>query len=76
MLAAIALAQDTGQITGTIHDPSGAAIPNANVTVSSLEHGINRVTKTNGNGEYVVSGLPGGAYNLEVDAPGFKKVSG
>jgi len=73
MFAAIALAQDTGQITGTVRDPSGAAVPNANVTIRSPEHGINHVTKTNSDGEYMVSGLPGGSYNLEVDAAGFKK---
>ncbi|HEX8798735.1 MAG TPA: carboxypeptidase-like regulatory domain-containing protein, partial [Terriglobales bacterium] len=67
------LAQDTGQITGTVRDPSGASISNAKITVSGSEGGANRVTKTNGDGEYVVGGLAGGAYNLQIEAPGFRK---
>ena len=73
LLGGIALAQDTGQITGTVRDPSAANVPNAQVTVSSPERGIIRTTKTNRDGEYVVGGLAGGSYDLEVDAPGFKK---
>jgi hypothetical protein len=72
LLASFALAQDTGQITGTVHDSSGAIIPNAQVTVSSPDHGITRETHSNDSGEYLVGGLPGGTYNLRVAAQGFK----
>jgi hypothetical protein len=72
-LTGIAFAQDTGQITGTVRDSSAASIANAQVTVTSSDRGAVRVTKTNGAGEYVVSGLPGGTYDLQVEAPGFKK---
>jgi hypothetical protein len=67
------LAQDTGQITGTVRDPSGASIANAKITVSGSEGGANRVTKSNGDGEYVVGGLAGGTYDLQIEAPGFRK---
>jgi len=67
------LAQDTGQITGTVRDPSGASIANAQITVSGSEGGANRVTKTNSDGEYVVGGLAGGTYDLQIEAPGFRK---
>ncbi len=79
MLAAgFAAAQETGQITGTVRDPSGASIVKAQVTVSSPDRGINRVTQTNNDGEYFVSALPPGSYDLTVSAPGFKnyKASG
>ncbi len=67
------LAQDTGQITGTVHDSSGAAVPNAKVTVSNKAQGIDRPTVSNSTGDWLVGGLPGGTYTVTVDAPGFKK---
>ena len=72
-LSAPLLAQDTASITGTVTDQTGAAIPNAQVTVSNPEHGIKRVTVSNGSGDYLVSAIPPGAYNLSITAPGFKR---
>lgn len=72
-LPAVVSAQDTASITGTVTDPTGAAIANAEVTVTSLERGINRTTATNQSGDYLVAGLPSGAVNLSITAPGFKK---
>ena len=66
-------AQDTASITGTITDPSGAAVPNAQVTVTNAEHGINRSTTSNGSGDFLFSSLPIGSYDLAVTAEGFKK---
>src|SRR5271170_108716 len=65
--------QDTASITGTVTDPSGAAIPAAQVTLISAERGINRTTATNGSGDYLFASLPIGAYDLTVKATGFKK---
>src|SRR5271157_571882 len=67
------LAQDTCSITGTVTDPTGAAIAGAQVTVASPERGIDRTAATNGSGDYLFSALPIGSYNLSVAAPGFKK---
>ncbi|HLK32994.1 MAG TPA: carboxypeptidase regulatory-like domain-containing protein [Terriglobales bacterium] len=67
------LAQDTGQITGTVHDSSGAAVANAKVTVSNTSQGIVRPTVSNSSGDWLVGGLPGGVYNVSIEAPGFKK---
>jgi hypothetical protein len=72
-LVSSAFAQDTASITGTVTDPSGAAVVNAEVTVSSPEHGIKRVTSTNGDGSYLVSAVPPGTYQLSIKAPGFKR---
>src|ERR1700745_379917 len=71
--AGAALAQDTASITGTVTDPSGAAIKGAQVTVSSPERAINRTTATNDSGEFLVAGLPPGSVNVTVAAQGFKK---
>ena len=72
LVAEIASAQETGQVTGTVRDSSGANIVKAQVTVSSPERGINRVTQTNNDGEYLVSALPPGSYDLMISASGFK----
>jgi hypothetical protein len=66
-------AQDTGSITGTVKDPSGAAVANADVVVTSPEHGIDRHTTSNSSGDYNESALPGGTYDVIVTASGFKK---
>ena len=66
-------AQDTASITGTVTDSSGAAVSKAQVTVSNAERGINRATTTNDDGNYLISGLPPGSYNLSITATGFKK---
>ena len=70
--AILTFAQDAS-ITGTVTDPSGAAVPNAQVMVSSAVRGINRTTPSNSTGDYLFSALPIGSYDLTVTAPGFRK---
>ena len=71
LLAGFARAQESGQITGTVRDPSGASVVKAEVTASSHERGIQRVTQTNSQGEYLIGSLPPGTYDLTIKAPGF-----
>jgi Carboxypeptidase regulatory-like domain len=73
LLSAAASGQDTGLITGTVEDKTGAVIPNAIVTISNVGRGINRTTKTNNAGEYVVPALPAGIYAVTISATGFRK---
>ena len=63
----------TGSITGTVKDSSGAAITGASVVVTSPERGITRQMATNSSGEYNESALPEGSYDVIVSAAGFKK---
>jgi hypothetical protein len=72
-MPAIVLAQDTASITGTVTDPTGAAVPNAQVTIVSGEHGISRTAPTNASGDFAFAALPVGTYNMTVIAQGFKK---
>ncbi len=66
-------AQDTASITGTVTDPSGAAVKGAQVRVSSLDRGIDHTVPTNDSGDYLVAGLPPGPVDVAVAAQGFKK---
>jgi hypothetical protein len=61
----------TGGITGTITDPSGAALPNASVTATDVQRGTVWPTQTNSVGVYDFPRLPAGQYTLTVEAKGF-----
>ena len=62
----------SGDITGTVADPSGAAIPKAKVTATDNAKGRSRATVTDEHGEYRLNGLEPSTYNVSVDAPGFQ----
>jgi len=72
-LPSVLFAQDTASITGTVTDQSGAAVANAQVTLTSTEHGITRTSTTNGSGDYLFASLPIGSYDLVVSETGFRK---
>ena len=72
-LCGAAWAQDTGSITGTVKDPTGASIAGATVEVTSPERAIDRNMVTNSAGEYSQSALPAGTYDVIVTFAGFKK---
>ena len=59
-------------ITGTVTDPSSAVIAGAQVTVTNKNTGIKRVVTTNDSGHFNVASLPPAAYNVAVEAKGFK----
>src|SRR6201987_291319 len=63
----------SGDVTGTVTDPSGAVVPNASVTLNNDATGAARTTTTNSNGAYRFSLLPPGNYNVNVTAQGFNK---
>ena len=62
----------SGDIVGAVLDPSGAAIPNAQVTAANRETGAVVVATTSGTGAYRFSLLKPGVYQLTASAPGFK----
>jgi hypothetical protein len=61
----------TGAITGTVKDSSGAVIPNATVTVTSLGTGQARTATTGSSGAYTVGFLPPDNYSVKFEAAGF-----
>ncbi|WP_026441655.1 TonB-dependent receptor [Pseudacidobacterium ailaaui] len=62
----------SGDITGTVTDPSGAAVSNAQITVTSESNGQIKTTVTNGTGDFRVPLLSPGAYKISVTATGFQ----
>jgi hypothetical protein len=64
----------TAQITGLVSDPTGTAVPEAQVTVTNSETGI-RHTSTNAQSYYTVPLLNPGRYQLSVQKTGFKAVT-
>ncbi len=60
-------------ISGIVTDQSGAVVPGANVTVTSVERNTSTSTITSDTGNYLVSFLLSGMYRITVELPGFKK---
>jgi hypothetical protein len=70
-LAALSVFAQDATIVGTVTDPSGAALPNVAITVTHVETAETRSSVTNGDGQYVVSALSIGHYNVNAKAAGF-----
>jgi hypothetical protein len=62
---------DTGSLVGTIHDASGAVVPNVTVTVTNDATGVATVVKTEAGGEYEVPELRTGVYTISASASGY-----
>lgn len=73
LLGAFACMAQESSITGNVRDASGAEIANAVVTVTNNQQGFTRTASTNGSGDYLVSGIPPGTYDVNVKAPGFQQ---
>ena len=65
----------SGSITGQVTDPSGAAVPNADVKVVNTDTNVELATKTNEAGFFNVTNLNAGTYRVDIAATGFKAVS-
>src|SRR5579884_2864295 len=64
----------TGQISGNLTDPSGAAVANAQIELKNLQTGESRSTKSGPDGHFAFTELLPGNYSLKIDAAGFKGV--
>src|SRR5690349_21463317 len=63
----------SGDITGTVTDPSGAVVSGATVMLKGDAQGTTRTSTTGSNGAFRFSLLSPGNYTLTVTAPGFSK---
>ena len=77
LIAASAFGQGGGNaaMTGTVTDPTGAAIVGANVTMTQIGTEVKRAASTNENGHFTIPSLPPATYRLTSEAKGFKTYS-
>jgi len=72
---ALLRAQSTNaSLTGRVTDPSKALISDAKTTAINTGTNFRYETRTNSSGEYYLTNLPPGPYQLEIEKPGFKKL--
>src|SRR5579871_1744741 len=70
--AAMAQSLISGDISGTVTDPSGAGIPNASATATNRDTGVAQSVRTNQQGFYHFAFLRPGPYKVEVKSEGFQ----
>jgi protocatechuate 3,4-dioxygenase beta subunit len=64
-----------GAFSGTVKDPSGAAIADAKITIQRSDTGVARQTTTDNNGNYRFIDVPVGVYRFEMEHAGFRKAT-
>jgi hypothetical protein len=65
---------ENATVSGTITDPSGAAVPDADVKLTNVLTGITATTKSNDSGLYVFPAVHPSQYRMTVEKPGFRQV--
>jgi hypothetical protein len=63
---------DTGGVTGTVTDPSGAAVPGAKVTLTNNATSLVETTESTATGTYTFSGVRPATYTLRAEQRGFQ----
>ena len=71
VLAALAAAQSSSQLNGSVTDASGASVVGAKITLTDTATGLQRTTTSNATGLYQFLDLPPGKYGLQATAKGF-----
>jgi Carboxypeptidase regulatory-like domain/TonB dependent receptor/TonB-dependent Receptor Plug Domain len=61
------------RIVGTIRDSSGAVIPGVMVSAKNLESGAERTTISDESGNFIITNIPAGSYEVTASAAGFQK---
>ena len=64
----------TAEVTGTVMDASGSAVPGAVVVARNVNTGVARNTVTNDVGNYLITALLPGSYRVTAEAAGFKQM--
>ncbi len=73
LLAAPAASAQDLSLSGTVTDAQGAAIPGADVRVAREDAAVTRITVSDMQGRYLIDGLPGGVFIVDVGKAGFRR---
>jgi hypothetical protein len=72
--AAVAAGQTyRGTVRGTVYDPNHAVVPGAKIVLTEVATGITRTASSGNEGEYDISSLRPGTYEVAVESPNFLK---
>jgi len=69
---AVAAAQSSSTLSGTVVDPQGAGLPGVRVTLMNVERQTSQDAETNRSGQFQFTSLPMGDYVVRVQVPGFQ----
>lgn len=72
-LTAVAYAQTTGTLSGTVQDEKGGSVAGATVTARHVETNVSRSTQTDSEGRYRLTSMPVGHYEITVESQSFAK---
>src|SRR5579863_2130155 len=72
MCCGTVFAQQVAQISGTVTDQSGLAVPDVQISMTQTDTGLKRVASSDSGGFYVVPNLPLGPYSLQATKMGFQ----
>jgi len=72
LVSAVASAQVSGVISGTVTDADNRPLPGVTVTVASADDSLPRSIVTNANGRYEIVNLAPGTYSVTAELPGFR----
>ena len=60
----------TGNIRGTVSDPSGAVVPDAKIVLTNIRTGVVQTVKSDGSGDYLIDFVPTGEYRITAEMTG------
>jgi hypothetical protein len=70
-----AYSQSLSSLSGSVVDPSGAAVPGAEITITNVDNNVKRDTISDATGKYSFPGVPPGTYRLTAKKAGFAEIS-
>ncbi len=65
----------SGNLVGSVTDPSGALVPGATVEVTNTATNVKNTTRTDADGHYQIENLPAGTYDIRVQHAGFNEAT-